>query len=588
MEESQRSLAKLRGSVGIEDELNEMQAGLANTYDRLGCGDIISDGPLFGRCLLSFLFNVAQPLVGTLILYLYTDEMTDILGMHSSKLVMALGLTGGLVGGLVGYNHLDYWGRRFVLLGGTALICASWLFAAGCVMVGDLENGSAEAFETSRVLSFLFGDFYAMFAFSYALSLGPLCISMPVEMFPFNSRSTAVCISNFGNFLSSALFAIFLGMYMQTTDHIAIQHENRKDAGEAEPERKTSFDGVLLGMSNVFLSGRGMTDFKVDNSVTGSIESGSEVFLSYGLVGFMFLFAGVSFFLWVLGYMMVPEINGLHLEDIDMFLSDKPRLLRYKREVKQAMAARKPLLGGDVYESDQYMHGSSRYANMDDSGHSRDSLDKTRRGEDGEEGEFLDTSMRGGHAGFDDSRYAMGKRGAGNPNRHNNASSSATTYESKNYNQRQDQMERGSYDRPERGGRNEARAYHENTSPRSSKQRSRRDMYQPEEEGSPYGGREFAGWVEKVNNNDNNIYRPPPQQQPRYAPSMNSEPPPQPFYPQTLNSGSRRSGRRETQGGGSKRVDNSDRETDNNKPNRGGQGQGGNANKSASAFGEFY
>ena len=164
MEESQRSLAKLRGSVGIEDELNEMQAGLANTYDRLGCGDIISDGPLFGRCLLTFLFNVAQPLVGTLILYLYTDEMTDILGMHSSKLVMALGLTGGLVGGLVGYNHLDYWGRRFVLLGGTALICASWLFAAGCVMVGDLENGSAEAFETSRVLSFLFGDFYAMFA----------------------------------------------------------------------------------------------------------------------------------------------------------------------------------------------------------------------------------------------------------------------------------------------------------------------------------------------------------------------------------------------------------------------------------------
>ena len=63
--------------------------------------------------------------------------------------------------------------------------------------------------------------------------------------------------------------------------------------------------------------------------------------------------------------------------------------------------------------------------------------------------------------------------------------------------------------------------------------------------------------------------------------------PPQPFYPQTLNSGSRRSGRGGAQGGGSRRVDNSDRETENNKPNR-GQGQGGNANKSASAFGEFY
>ena len=586
IEEGQRSLAKLRGSVGIEDELHEMQTGLSNKYDRLGCGDIISDGPLFGRCLLCFLFNIVQPLVGTLILYLFTDEMTDILGMHSSKLVMALGFTGGIVGGVVGYNHLDYWGRRFVMLGGSALMCGSWLFAAGCIMVGDLENGSAEAFETSRVLSFLFGDFYAMFAFAYALSLGPLSIAMPVEMFPFDSRSTAVCVSNFGNFLSSGLFAIYLGLYMQTTDHIAIQHENRKDSGEAEPNRGTSFDDILLGISNVFLSEQqSVGKFKLDDSVTTSIYNGSGVFLSYGLVGFMFLFAGASFFLWLLGYILIPEINGLHLEDIDMFLSDKQRLLRYKKEVKQAMAARKPLLGSDIYEENRYTHGSLRYADMNDSGHSKDSLDKTRRGDDGEEGEFLDTSMRGGHAGFDDSRYAAGRHRGVKSNKSNSVASDPTMYESKNYSRYQDQMERGN-----RVGKigNDYESSSSNFGQRDIG-RSRRQQ----EESSPYGGREFAGWVQQVNgSNEASVMQPPPlsrQQQPRYAPSMNTEPPPQPFYPQTLNSGSRRSGSIVgSKGGGGRPGENLGKLKSASATRKGDTDTSGSNNRKPSAFGEFF
>ncbi len=65
----------------------------------------------------------------------------------------------------------------------------SWAAAAFCVQLGDLQRGAAEAFETSRMLSFLFGDFFALFAFSYALSIGPIASAFPVEAFAYESRS---------------------------------------------------------------------------------------------------------------------------------------------------------------------------------------------------------------------------------------------------------------------------------------------------------------------------------------------------------------------------------------------------------------
>jgi len=207
---AQRALVKLRGAfVSVEEEFTEMKSGLANKYGRDNCCDVLFNAPLLLRCIGCMLFNALLPLLGIQLVYLFTDELTDILGMHSSTLGIALALCGGLVGGVVSYFHLDYWGRRFVLLGGCCFMCVSWLLAAGCVMVGELEKGAAEAFETSRVLSFLFGDFFALFSLAFALSVtqnvqrnnsiymnvpfgkvGPISISMPVEMFAFEARPT--------------------------------------------------------------------------------------------------------------------------------------------------------------------------------------------------------------------------------------------------------------------------------------------------------------------------------------------------------------------------------------------------------------
>ena len=183
-------MAKLRGPIEITDELNEMRNGLSNTYGRLGFCDIFLDSSLLLRCVGSIVINMLQPLVGIQMVYLFTDELTDILGMHSSAMGIALTLAGALIGGLVGYYHFDFWGRRFVVLGGSCFMIVSWVLAAGCVIIGELEKGSAEAFEASRVLSYLFGDFFAIYAFAFAFSLGPYSIALPVENFPYNSRTT--------------------------------------------------------------------------------------------------------------------------------------------------------------------------------------------------------------------------------------------------------------------------------------------------------------------------------------------------------------------------------------------------------------
>lgn len=102
---------------------------------------------------------------------------------------MCLGLSGAVCGGMVAFFHIDYWGRRFLLLGGCFFMAISWAAAAFCVQWGDLQRGAAEAFETSRILSFLFGDFFALFAFSYSLSIGPISFAFPVEAFAYESRS---------------------------------------------------------------------------------------------------------------------------------------------------------------------------------------------------------------------------------------------------------------------------------------------------------------------------------------------------------------------------------------------------------------
>ena len=340
VDEGYAALEQARGMTQhVRQEFDEMQSGLTNKYGRVGFADILSDRALLYRCLTCVALNACQPLAGNLMLYLFADEMTDILGMHSSSLVIALGLTGGLVGALVGYYHLDYWGRRFVMLGGVGLMCCSWLFAAGCVLVGDLEHGSAEVFETSRILSFLFGDFFALFAFAYSLSLGPLAMSTPVETFPIESRPTAVSISYFSHFVSSGLFAIYLGLYMQKADHIASQHDERADTGEAETDRQVGLFYVLRSMLSITFDGR--------SNALGNDDDWELFFVDHGFVGFIWLFACVCAFLWTLAYFFLPEISSLHLEDVDMYICDKARLLAYKREVRRAMTAAKPLLGSD-------------------------------------------------------------------------------------------------------------------------------------------------------------------------------------------------------------------------------------------------
>lgn len=84
----QRALMKLRGtSISISEEFVQMRNGLQNKFGRFGVCDIFQSRALVMRCLICIILNVAQPLVGIQMVYLFADEMTDVLGMHSSTLV---------------------------------------------------------------------------------------------------------------------------------------------------------------------------------------------------------------------------------------------------------------------------------------------------------------------------------------------------------------------------------------------------------------------------------------------------------------------------------------------------------------------
>jgi len=317
----------------------------------------------------------------------------------------------------------------------------------------------------------------------------------------------------------------------------------------AEPERTTNFVDVILGIVSTLASAESLN--RTENFTGKNEILEYEGFLSgLGLVGVMFAFAAVAFVLWVISFTLVPEIQGLHLEDIDMYIGDKPRLVAYKREVKQNAASRRPLLAGDVVSSagngcdggsGAVGYGSSRYGDFDCSNHSRGSLDRTRRGEDGEDGEFLDTSMRAGHRGFDDDHYSNG-RGRGK-----SAPSSASRYESRQWNElRASTGVEGPLNRPDNG----AERYYDSQSkpPRGIYEGDMGSVREQGEgmtaarrvhsEGSTGVDSESIDTTVPARTEVRSVGRP----QPRYAPSMDSAPPPQPFYPHSLNSGKRSSG----------------------------------------------
>jgi hypothetical protein len=107
---------------------------------------------------------------------------------------------------------------------------------------------------------------------------------------------------------------------MQKADHIASQHEDRKDTGEAEFDRTVSFVDIISEIAKT------LTTLNPSTEMSGNIDSQSDGIqssdsmtnsasnLDYsmpgGLVGFMFFFAFASFVLWVFSYFFVVEING--------------------------------------------------------------------------------------------------------------------------------------------------------------------------------------------------------------------------------------------------------------------------------------
>jgi hypothetical protein len=172
----------------------------------------------------------------------------------------------------------------------------------------------------------------------------------------------AICLSTAGQALSSACMAIWLGLWITKADHIATQDGGDKNSGRPNDQSRQEWNDVVKALFDAFFTSSnsdGSQQSKEEWISKDEISTSSSISIeSFGLVEYMLLFSCFSLLVWSLAYIAVPEINGilcdifilysssfynflitililgLHLEDIDMYLTDKQQLLEYKRLCK--------------------------------------------------------------------------------------------------------------------------------------------------------------------------------------------------------------------------------------------------------------
>jgi hypothetical protein len=98
--------------------------------------EILSSKTIRYRLFVCCLLQLSNQMMGIQIITTFGSDILDILNMHSIVLGLTLAHLAALMGTIMGVNHVDVWGRRFLLICGCAAMALSWLGAAACVYSG--------------------------------------------------------------------------------------------------------------------------------------------------------------------------------------------------------------------------------------------------------------------------------------------------------------------------------------------------------------------------------------------------------------------------------------------------------------------
>ncbi|RZC83746.1 hypothetical protein C5167_046533 [Papaver somniferum] len=201
-EEAKKQLQRIRGSVNIDEEFNDLVAGSR-----------ISERRYRPHLCLAILIPFFQQFTGINVVMFYAPVLFTTLGFGSSASLLSAMITGGvnLFATFFAIYFVDKWGRRVLFLEGG---CQMFIFQ---VLIGVLiwiKFGTTGIATISSGYGILVVLCICAFVAGFAWSWAPLAWLVPSEIFPLEIRSAAqsvvVMVNMFCTFLIAQIFLIML------------------------------------------------------------------------------------------------------------------------------------------------------------------------------------------------------------------------------------------------------------------------------------------------------------------------------------------------------------------------------------------
>eukprot|EP01038_Epipyxis_sp_PR26KG_P015490 gene15490-20905_t len=194
------SMRQLRRTNDVSREFNSIYKALTSDA-RLGDSwvDLFYSRSIRIRIIISIFMQIIQQFVGIQIITEFGYDILQDIGVHSILTGLLLTMLAAILGSLFMLYNIDILGRKFLLLFGCGMMSISWSGASLCAYLGGLNNGKAELYFTS-----------------YILSLGPISWILPAEIFPLRARAKASSVTTFCHFLTAWLGASILEIWLKT------------------------------------------------------------------------------------------------------------------------------------------------------------------------------------------------------------------------------------------------------------------------------------------------------------------------------------------------------------------------------------
>jgi sugar porter (SP) family MFS transporter len=208
--EATASLAKVRGSAGVEAALDEVQADLDENKEQATWGEV------FGRSMRKPLMvgvglAVFQQITGINAVIYYSNEIFQKAGFvtpqdQAQATLYAVGAV-NVLATFIAVAYVDRFGRRPLLLAGLVGMTVS-LTTVGFAFLA-FDESATNGGTTPSVVGIITLISLVVFIASFAFSLGPVVWTVISEIYPNRVRGRAIAVTTAVNWAAAGLVSLF-------------------------------------------------------------------------------------------------------------------------------------------------------------------------------------------------------------------------------------------------------------------------------------------------------------------------------------------------------------------------------------------